>query len=1042
MVGSAVSVLPGAGRRGVGFQAFHGDGGVHVIPADAVPLLRAGKLDLGLFDVGALVKQPSQSEVRMIVTYKDGPADVAIAGVAEARRLPAIDGAAVTVAAEDAQEFWNTLSGPSELANGVEKIWLDGVLEPVLEQSVPQIGAPDAWRAGLTGTGVKVAVLDTGIDATHPDLAPRIVAAQNFTDEDPADVVGHGTHVASTIAGTAAASDGQYKGVAPDVQLLDGKVCQVDACFTSATIAGMQWATEQDARVVNLSIGGPDTPSVDPLKRAINTLTEQTGTLFVVAAGNTGPSRQTVESPGSAEAALTVGAVDKQDALADFSSRGPRLGDDGLKPDLTAPGVDIVAARSKDGQIGTPVGDAYVSLSGTSMATPHAAGAAAILAQQHPDWTGPRLKAALMGSADPAGELTAYDQGAGRLNVAAAIEQTVTAQPASLSFGMQRWPHEDDQPVSRTLTYQNHAAEPVTLGLASALIGPDGKPAPAGPVTLSANEITVPPGGSADVTVTMTTRHAGPDGHFTGAITATSGEMAVRTTVAVHKEVESYDVTIRNVDRFGNPAHGAVNGFGDPAKGDLEPGFPFFGAETQVRLAKGTYVFDSHIQGFSEDSPNSVMVWPHAVIDKDQTMTFDAREAKPISVRVDKPSAETYMVEAGWVIKYPSGWIKGRLMWSDRTDNMFTAHLGPAVPNPIVFDGLITTQFAEPGPDREFNDSPYRYLLTFYQPRRMFDGLDETVHDKELATVTSSMAKHVEGRRGYKGTWGQGQIPTFLNLFAPGFALPSSVTEYYLARGARYASWGGEGVPIEGGRLNPVTDLISDRISYRPGAQTRDRWNTAVFGPAFPPHDWPFVDRAGDRIIVSLEPFSDGTGHAGNSTSDSESTRLYRNGELVGESGDFPGSLEVIVPPGDAAFELTTTVDRSTEYPLSTKLEATWQFRSAHTDRGTPLPLWGVQLEPSVDEHNYVKRQRVVLVPVKVHAQRGADVGELRDLSVEASFDDGETWKKVQLLPHGELGRLAVLEPGDADFVSFRVKALDTKGNALKETIIRGMRFR
>lgn len=1041
-MGSAVNVLPGKGRNGVTFQTFHGDGGVRVIPADAVPLLRDGKLDLSLFDVAALARQPDQSALRLIVTYENEPASSAMAGATVARNLPAVDGAAVEVAAKDVQDFWSSLAGPSKVANDVEKIWLDAVAKPVLEQSIPQVGAPAAWQAGLTGDGVKVAVLDTGIDATHPDLAPQLAAARNFTDESPADLVGHGTHVASTIAGTAAASSGRYKGVAPGARLLDGKVCQVDGCFLSAIIAGMQWAAvDQGAKVVNLSIGAPDTPSIDPLERAVNRLTEQTGALFVVAAGNSGPSPQTVESPGSAEAALTVGAVDKQDELADFSSRGPRVGDGGLKPDLTAPGVDIVAARSKEGQIGTPVGDKYLSLSGTSMATPHAAGAAAILAQQHPDWKGPQLKAALMGSAKPAEDLTAFDQGAGRLDIATAIEHTVTAEPASISYGMQRWPHDDDQPVSKELTYQNHAAEPVTLTLAGALTDPDGRPAPAGSVTLSATEITVPAGGSAAVTVTVNTKHAGPDGLYTGAVTATSGELAVRTTVAVHKEIESYDVTLKNIDRFGNPAYGAVNGFGDPAKGEGDPQFPFFGAETQVRLPKGVYVFDSHIQGFSEDSPNSVMVWPHAVIDKEQTLTFDAREAKPIAVRVDKPSAETFMVEVGWVIRYPSGWVKGRLMWSDRMDNMFTAHLGPAVPSPIVFDGLITTQFAEPGPDRRFADSPYRYLLTFYQPGRMYDGLDETVHDKELAKVSSSMAAHVKGRRGYKGTWGQGQIPTFVSLTAVHFALPSTITEYYLARGARYASWGGE-AEDDGSGLVRVTDLVSERTSYRRGSRTQDRWNTAVFGPAFPPHDWPFVERGGDHVVVDLQPFSDGAGHAGNSTSDSESTKLFRNNELVGESGEWPGFLEAIVAPGEADFDLTTSVDRSTTYPLSTKLDTTWRFRSAHTEKGTPLPLWAVQLRPTVDEQNFAKRQQVVLVPVTAHAQRGAEVGELRDLSVEVSSDDGATWTKVPLLPQDKQSWRAVLKPGDADFVSFRVKASDSKGNELEQTIIRGLRFR
>ena len=212
-------------------------------------------------------------------------------------------------------------------------------------------------------------------------------------------------------------------------------MCDESAARESAILAGMQWAaTEEKAKVVNISLGGTDTPEVDPLEEAVNRLTAQSGTLFVVAAGNEG-GEGTVGSPGSADAALTVGAVDKQDELADFSSRGPRVGDGAVKPDITAPGVDIVAAGAKESVIGEPVGEQYMRLSGTSMATPHVAGAAAILAQQHPDWKAAELKGALMGSAKPAADQTAFEQGAGRVDVARAIKQTVIAEPGSVSFG-------------------------------------------------------------------------------------------------------------------------------------------------------------------------------------------------------------------------------------------------------------------------------------------------------------------------------------------------------------------------------------------------------------------------------------------------------------------------------------------------------------------------------------------------------------------------------------------------------------------------------
>ncbi|GAA2319633.1 hypothetical protein GCM10010149_85440 [Nonomuraea roseoviolacea subsp. roseoviolacea] len=338
----------------------------------------------------------------------------------------------------------------------MSRIWLDGLRKPVLEGSVKQIGAPVAWERGYTGAGVKVAVPDTGVDATHPDLAGRVSAQADFTgSSDATDRNGHGTHIASTIAGSGAVSGGRYTGVAPAAGILAGKVCAT-SCEESAVLAGMEWAGEQGAKVVNLSLGGNDTPEIDPLESAVATLTRRYDMLFVVAAGNSGNERS-VESPASADEALAVGAVTRSDELADFSSRGPRAADSAIQPEITAPGVGIVSARARD----APVEEgSHVAMSGTSMSTPHVAGAAAILAGQHPDWSAGTLKAALMGSASPNPAVGVFDQGAGRVDVGRATAQAVTAEPGGVGFGVQQWPHDDDKPLLRQITYRNRGAAP------------------------------------------------------------------------------------------------------------------------------------------------------------------------------------------------------------------------------------------------------------------------------------------------------------------------------------------------------------------------------------------------------------------------------------------------------------------------------------------------------------------------------------------------------------------------------------------------------
>src|SRR5690606_29093359 len=182
-------------------------------------------------------------------------------------------------------------------------------------------------------------------------------------------------------------------------------------------------------------------------------------------AGNDGPGDGTVTMPGTADLALTVGAVDRDDRIADFSSRGPRAGDAALKPDLTAPGVGIVAARADGTAMGQPVDEFYTAESGTSMAAPHVTGAAALIAGARPDLDATQIKALLMGPAVPQPDLGAFAQGAGRVDVAAALDGPMVATPPSISYGDFGFPHDDRDPVARTVIYTNLGDQPQTLTL-------------------------------------------------------------------------------------------------------------------------------------------------------------------------------------------------------------------------------------------------------------------------------------------------------------------------------------------------------------------------------------------------------------------------------------------------------------------------------------------------------------------------------------------------------------------------------------------------
>ncbi|MEW1723183.1 S8 family serine peptidase, partial [Streptomyces sp. NPDC093109] len=272
-------VEPAKGREAVRMSVTRHAGATYVIPQDAAQLVALGKLDRRLFDVTGLLKaqydDAHRTTLPLIVSYAknasrkaDAKAAIADADVSVRRVLPAVTGEALTAPKDETADVWDALTEPGDTQNeareaapGVERVWLDGRRKVTLDKSVAQIGAPTAWGAGYDGTGVKVAVLDTGVDQTHPDLKGVSVLRKDFSGSgNTVDHFGHGTHVASIVAGSGAQSGGKYKGVAPGAKILDAKVLD-DEGFgdDSGIIAGMQWAADQGAKIANLSLGGEDT---------------------------------------------------------------------------------------------------------------------------------------------------------------------------------------------------------------------------------------------------------------------------------------------------------------------------------------------------------------------------------------------------------------------------------------------------------------------------------------------------------------------------------------------------------------------------------------------------------------------------------------------------------------------------------------------------------------------------------------------------------------------------------------------------------------
>ena len=287
---------------------------------------------------------------------------------------------------------------------GVIMIELDGILE-ALNGDVAVVHAVDVAQenTGYDGSGVTVAIIDTGIDGNHSGLDdqdddpstydPKIIgfydavnnpSLTNGTEVFPYDDQGHGTHCAGTTAGTGAPTF-EHPGMAPQANLVGVKVLDAGGSGSFATVmAGMQWTVdhryEYNIRAASMSLGGPGaiewtSSEEDSVNRYANEMV-RAGVAMFIAAGNNGVSAQ-IGTPGSAEDVITVGALDKDTSIAVYSSQGPT--EEGrIKPNIAFVGSDVMSAEANSG-------DGYVGFSGTSMATPGAAGVAALMYQANPD---------------------------------------------------------------------------------------------------------------------------------------------------------------------------------------------------------------------------------------------------------------------------------------------------------------------------------------------------------------------------------------------------------------------------------------------------------------------------------------------------------------------------------------------------------------------------------------------------------------------------------------------------------------------------------
>lgn len=314
---------------------------------------------------------------------------------------------------------------------------------PLLNNAIRTLGVEKLWEQGFKGQGVTIAVIDTGI-APHPDYAGRIKGFKDYVagKTEAYDDQGHGTHVAGCAQGDGTMSEGRYMGAAPEADLVGIKVLDKNGSGRlSDIIKGVQWAVENKARlgidIINMSLGGPVFTNYqnDPVSQSVGKAVEA-GIVAMVAGGNSGPKPSTIGTPGNHPDAFTVGALNDQgtatradDTVAFFSSRGPTSYDGLTKPDILSPGVAITAANALGSALDRApvphIGQSYITISGTSMATPVLAGIVAAVLSANPELSPAQVKEIFTSTADKLPNEDGNSQGHGVVDAPEALEKAL-----------------------------------------------------------------------------------------------------------------------------------------------------------------------------------------------------------------------------------------------------------------------------------------------------------------------------------------------------------------------------------------------------------------------------------------------------------------------------------------------------------------------------------------------------------------------------------------------------------------------------------------
>jgi hypothetical protein len=685
-------------------------------------------------------------------------------------------------------------------------------------------------------------------------------------------------------------------------------------------------------------------------------------------------------------------------------------------------------------------------MSGTSMATPHVAGAAAIVRQAHPDWTAQQVKAALVGSARTGGEVADAGQvGAGVLDVAAATGRQVTSAPA-VQAGTFAWPQTPADRTTVKVPFTNASDRPVTLDLdLDGVRGNDGSRVTTPVARLTDRRITVRPGATVHVPLLIdpTARlRAAQYGAITGRVLATGHGTRVSVPFTLHIEPETVTLTVRVLDRDGEPAAGASSLDVVSLDADRGERRPTDGTVQTYRIRPGDYLISAFAVGYDPaGAPGSVAYLgrPQTRITEDTSLVLDARDAHRIQVATDRPSTV-----ARTALSYARIWDDTWLLSGELSAGAAVKEYYASVDR-RARNGTYEFRASWRAYGSDATTGPYVYNLSFPTAGPLTRPRTHHPHDERLARVTerwNAVGKEPDYRDALslRPSWSDASYVT-VGLLDPVRA-PGTRTAYYTT-GAD--AW-------EHGAMSsfPWGAFLLDRDrTYAPGDRRTEEWYRGVLRPAAPrdADGKPVLaaERQGDLMGFRSAFWVDGSGEhwsPGASFGDIGNLVLERDGEEIGRSAWPFGAFEV--PAGDARYELTQnlmklpTSDRN--WLRSTAITTTWGFRSHLEEdvRSRGLPILFPSYDVPVDALNRAAAEPAVRIGVTAEGHAGYTPGTLTDVSVSYSYDGGTTWTEAGTTRDGGAWT-AVLDHSGAsgEQVTLKAEITDDRGNTVTQQVTR-----